>query len=523
MKKLMALLLVTMLVLAMLTGCSEQDPQNGTADNTANEGVTEPDQQDTGTKRDSIVSAFSADIGTFDPYIMSQNQEIELARNMFDSLTWLIVGEAKPTMRIAKDYTVSDDGLEYLFTLRDDAYFHNGDPITLGDVLYSIECFRTAPATMSFSAVIESVESVGEDQVLIRLLAPSGSFFESLNWLAIVPKAVHESESSDFANNPVGSGPYMLSSRTPGVQVELKAFDQYYLGQPQIQTAVYKIIPDQSTVAIALETGELDYSKSISFTSIPDLEASGKLNVEIRTGNSVMFVFLNTKQAPYDDPLVRRAINLAIDREMCNIVMYEGYGEVATTMLSPTTFGHNEKLEGFTHQPEEAADLLEQAGYPDGAGFPAVVIETIDSFGRIAEVVQSDLRGVGIQAEIELQEQNAYVTRALQGDVNFGIIGVGLGGDASSWGVMFQTGGAYNFAQYENPELDALFDEAAVLSDADKRKELYDEAFQLIEDEAAWVPLLYTTVPHVAAKEFNISEALRIGDSYPLLFYITVE
>lgn len=357
--------------------------------------------------------------------------------------------------------------------------------------------------------------------MLIRLLTPSGSFFESLNWLAIVPKALHESPDSDFANNPVGSGAYRLSDRTPGSEIVLEAFDQYYLGQPQIRTVTYKIIPDQSTVAIALETGELDYSKSVSFTALADFEASDALNVEVRTGNSVMFVFLNTKQAPYDDPLVRRAINLAIDREMCNTVQYEGYGEVATTMLSPTTFGHNESLEGFDYQPEEAAELLAQAGYPDGAGFPPAVIETIDGFGRIAEVVQANLLSIGIQAEIDLQEQNAYTTRALQGSVNFGIMGVGLGGDASSWGVMFQTGGAFNFAQYENATLDALFDEAAVLSDSAARKELYDEAFQLIEDEAVWVPLLYTTIAHVSNRQLDLSRGLEVGDNNLQPFYVT--
>ena len=222
------------------------------------------------------------------------------------------------------------------------------------------------PPQWSFSAVIDSVEAVEDDQVLIRLLTPSGSFFESLNWLAIVPKALHESPDSDFANNPVGSGAYRLSDRTPGSEIVLEAFDQYYLGQPQIRTVTYKIIPDQSTVAIALETGELDYSKSVSFTSLADFEASDALNVEVRTGNSVMFVFLNTKQAPYDDPLVRRAINLAIDREMCNTVQYEGYGEVATTMLSPTTFGHNESLEGFDYQPKRRQSFWRRPGTPTG-------------------------------------------------------------------------------------------------------------------------------------------------------------
>ena len=502
MKKLTALLLA----LTLLAGCTQNGGQG----------------QDAETARDSLVNAFAADVGTFDPYIMSQTQEFEIARNMFDSLTWLVIGEAEPTMRIAQDCTVSEDGLEYLFTLRDDVYFHNGDKVTMDDVLYSIECFRTAPATMSFSAPVASAEAVGDDQVLIRLLTPSGSFFEILNWLAIVPKALHESPDSDFANNPVGSGAYRLSSRTQGSEIVLEAFDKYYLGQPEIRTVTYKIIPAQSTVALALETGEIDYSKAVSFTSIADFEAAGTLNVEVRTGNSITFIFLNTKQAPYDDPVVRRAINLAIDRDMCNTVQYEGYGKVATTMLSPTTFGHNESLKGFGYDPEEAAALLAQAGYPDGAGFPPVTIETVDSFGRIAEVVQANLTELGIGAEIDLQEQNAYVDRALQGSVNFGILGIGMGGDASSWGVMFQSGGPFNLAQYENPELDALFDEAAVLTDSAERKALYDQAFQIIEDEAAWVPLLYTTIVHVSTKDLNLSRGLEVGDNNLQPFYVTI-
>ena len=345
---------------------------------------------------------------------------------------------------------------------------------------------------------------------------------ENQSALAIVPKALHESPDSDFANNPVGSGAYRLSSRTQGSEIVLEAFDKYYLGQPEIRTVTYKIIPDQSTVALALETGEIDYSKAVSFTSIADFEAAGTLNVEVRTGNSITFIFLNTKQAPYDDPVVRRAINLAIDRDMCNTVQYEGYGKVATTMLSPTTFGHNESLKGFGYDPEEAAALLAQAGYPDGAGFPPVTIETVDSFGRIAEVVQANLTELGIGAEIDLQEQNAYVDRALQGSVNFGILGIGMGGDASSWGVMFQSGGPFNLAQYENPELDALFDEAAVLTDSAERKALYDQAFQIIEDEAAWVPLLYTTIVHVSTKDLNLSRGLEVGDNNLQPFYVTV-
>ena len=99
---------------------------------------------------------------------------------------------------------------------------------------------------------------------------------------------------------------------------------------------------------------------------------------------------------------------------------------------------------------------------------------------------------------------------------------IGMGGDASSWGVMFQSGGPFNLAQYENPELDALFDEAAVLTDSAERKALYDQAFQIIEDEAAWVPLLYTTIVHVSTKDLNLSRGLEVGDNNLQPFYVTV-
>lgn len=524
MKKLTAVLLAAVLLLSLLAGCSQKDEQDqGQPPENNGGGQGEDVQQPEASARDSMTIALSADVGTFDPYVATQDQELALARNLYDSLTWLVAGQSEPTMRIAKEYALNEDGTEYLFTLRDDVYFHNGEKLTVDDVLYSFEKFRAAPATMGFAAYIDTVEAVGDNQVKITLLAPSGSFFESLNWLAIVPKAAHEAANGDFSTNPVGSGAYVLSSQTAGVQFEIKAFDQYYLGQPEVKTVTYKIIPDQSTVAIALQTGEIDYSKNVAFTAIPELEQSEKVECGVRPTSSISFIFLNTELAPYDNPLVRKAINMAMDREMCNTVMYEGYGQVATQMLSPSVFGHSEKLKGYGYDLEKAKELLTEAGYPGGAGFPPVTIETIEMYSRVAQVAQNGLSSIGIQAEIQVQEQNAYVGRALQGDVPLGVLSIGLGGDASAWNVMFKSGEQFNLARYNSEEVDKLFDEAGGERDSARRLELYEQAFTILEDEAVWVPLMYLSICHGWNAELDVDQALEIGDNNIQPFYVTVK
>ena len=266
----------------------------------------------------------------------------------------------------------------------------------------------------------------------------------------------------------------------------------------------------------------MHYSADISFEHIGTLEESGVVTCEVREALGSISAYGAHSNAPYDDVLVRKAISYAIDRDMCNEIMYAGRGAINPTPLPSFTVEGPQNVEGYSHDPDRARELLAEAGYPDGEGLRPLTIQTMDSFSGIAEVVQANLTELGIGAEIDLQEQNAYVDRALQGSVNFGILGIGMGGDASSWGVMFQSGGPFNLAQYENPELDALFDEAAVLTDSAERKALYDQAFQIIEDEAAWVPLLYTTIVHVSTKDLNLSRGLEVGDNNLQPFYVTV-
>ena len=166
MKKLTAILLAAVLLLSLLAGCSQKDEQNGGQKPENNGGGPGEDvQQPEASGRDSMTLAVVAAVGTFDPYVASQDQELSLARNLYDSLTWLVAGQSEPTMRIAEKYEVNDEGTEYLFTLRDNVYFHNGEKLTVDDVLYSFEKFRAAPATMGFAAYIDTVEAVGVEKV----------------------------------------------------------------------------------------------------------------------------------------------------------------------------------------------------------------------------------------------------------------------------------------------------------------------------------------------------------------------
>ena len=173
-------------------------------------------QQEAGDSPDSdtLVIATVSDIASLDPSRMTSSYELYVGTCVYDSLTWLPLGASEPAMRLAESYTVSDDGLTYTFTLRDGPLFHNGEPVTAEDVLYSVELFRSAAALSSYSYNIAGCESPDEKTVVITLSAPDPAFFENFNWCFVLPKAAHEEAGGDFGTQPVGSGPYQPVSYT---------------------------------------------------------------------------------------------------------------------------------------------------------------------------------------------------------------------------------------------------------------------------------------------------------------------
>lgn len=497
MKKKLSLLLALCLLAVPLTACQSNDADTSQSDSET-------------TQSDTLVIATTSDVSSLDPSRMASGAETYASSCVYDTLTWLPLGAEEPLMRIAESYTVSEDGLSYTFTLRDDVLFHDGSALTVDDVLYSIELFRSSAALASYSYSIAGCEAPDDSTVVVTLSAPDPAFFENFNNCFILSKAAHEAAGGDFGTQPVGSGPYQVVSHNPGDRLVLSAFPDYYRGEASIKDCQIRVIPDTFTIATALETGEVDYSVAVSFDHIETLEQSGKVTCVVEDGTGVTFAWLNHTIAPYDDVLVRKAISYAIDKQMCNDVIYDGRATVLTTPLPSVAVEGPEGVEGYSYDPEKARELLAEAGYPNGEGLRPLTIQTYEAAADYAEVIQANLTEIGITSEIEIAEINAFISDAFAGNVDLFVLDVGLGSNPASWMSMFTTGGQMNFAHYSNTRVDELYAEAVANPDRDQRQELYSEIFRIVIDEdAAMIPILGGCSCHVFSNELEIGDALE--------------
>ncbi|HIU43556.1 MAG TPA: ABC transporter substrate-binding protein [Candidatus Ventrousia excrementavium] len=498
MKKKLSLLLALCLLAVPLTACQSNDP-----------GTSQSDSDTAQSDSDTLVIATAFDIASLDPGHIASSAELNVGSYIYDTLTWLPLGAEESLMRIAESCTVSDDGLTYTFTLRDDVLFHDGSALTADDVLYSIELFRSSASLASFSYSIAGCEAPDDNTVVVTLSAPDPAFFENLNWCFILPKAAHEAAGGNFGTQPVGSGPYQLVSHTPGDRLVLSAFPDYYRGEASIKNCQVKIIPDAFTIATALETGEVHYSIDVSFDHIETLKQSGKVACEIREGTGSIFAYGIHQNPPYDNVLVRKAISYAIDRQMCSDVACAGYAYLNPTPLPSFAFDGLQDVESYSYDPEKARELLAEAGYPGGEGLRPLTIQTIDSIGSYAEVIQANLADIGITSEIETLETNAFISDAAVGNVDLAIMSAGLGGNAAPYIAMFTTDGQMNFPRYSNARVDELYAEAVAEPDSTRRQELYNEIFNIIIDEDAVVsPILGRSMCHAVSNEVEIGNAL---------------
>ncbi len=391
---------------------------------------------------------------------------------------------------VASDYTMSEDGLTYTFTLRDGIKFHNGNPVTVADVKYSIEVCAGLnggdPLISAFSN-IESVETPDEQTIIITLKESSSSF---LAVLATVEAAIVPADIDDLQNNPVGTGPYKFVSRSLQENVILERFDAYWGEPAHIQDITIKILADSDSIVMNLEGGAVDMVARVSTTQAAEL--GDDFEVLEGTMNLVQAVYLNNSVAPFDNELVRQALCYATNKQEILDFVSDGKGTPVGSSIFPA-FGKyyiEELNDTYPTDIEKAKELLAQAGYADGFSFTMKVPSNYHQHVDTAQVVAEQLKQIGVTANIELIEWEAWLSDVYQGrDFEATLVGV----DASTLtaGAMlsrFCSDAHNNFINYNNADYDtayanALAAEAA--SDDDKATEYYKECETILADTAA--------------------------------------
>lgn len=388
---------------------------------------------------------------------------------------------------VASGYKASEDGKVYTFTLREGIKFHDGNPVTVEDIKYSIDkCADTSmgePLIAAFSN-IESVNII-DDKTVEIVLKESDTEFDAE--LANVTAAIIPASNTEPDTKPVGTGPYRYVSRSPQEKIELTKFDEYWGEGAHIQDITLKVCANADSLVMDLEGGSIDMIARL--TEAQAAELSDRFEVLEGTMNLVQALYLNNGAEPFNDSKVRQALCYAVDRQEIMDFVSDGKGTAIGSSMFPS-FGKyfTEELKDTYHQDlDKAKELLAEAGYPDGFSFTITVPSNYQQHIDTAQVLVEQFKAIGVNAGIELIEWDSWLSDVYAGR-NYQSTVVGV--DASSLTARallerFGSKAPNNFINFNSPAYDTALGHAiASTEDAEKTK-YYKECEKILSEEAA--------------------------------------
>lgn len=493
-----------------------------------------------------IVVALAAAPVSLDPADHRSRESETVIRNMFDGLvtrdsTNGVHMQLAESMEWADEQTLN-------ITLRQGVMFHNGTEMTADDVVFTFERIinenqiefpeaHTSPRK-GLIAPLESIEKTGEYSVTMHFSGPWPPAMQLLVHQQIVPKAyIEEVGTEGFIANPVGTGPFKFVSAQPGFeQVILERFEDYYGGSPDLPPVgpacvgqvVFSVIPEASTRVSALLAGEVDIITNVPQDLIENLSANENVQVQTAAGTQPKWIELNVNKAPFDDVNVRKALNYAVDKDLIIQQIYGGRAVALPGALSPFNSFANKSLSPYPYDTEMALDLLSQAGWEDTDGDGildrdgqpfAMTIDTLEEWRPLAEAVADMYRAIGIDANVRFWEYSVIRDQLLAGDRQAYLDDWGdsafdpVGHFEAKWhGFVADTPfGRGNFSTYNNERVNELIQQGETTGDTAARQAIYDEAQQIVYDEA---PAVFLILPEeVEAASAAISNWTPASDS----------
>ena len=471
----------------------------------------------------SIIITYKDDVATLDPAIGYDWQNWSMIKSLFDGLMDYKPGTTELVPDLAESYEISGDGQTFTFKLRQGVKFHNGREMTAEDVKYSIDRVVN-PVTQSpgqgFFASIKGYEEAAEGKadglsgitvvdpstIRFELTRPDATFLHvmAINFSHVVPKEEVEKHGADFGKNPVGTGAFKLGEWTLGQRVVFQKNPDYWnKGVPHLDTITFEIGQEPIVALLRLQKGEIDIpgdgippAKFQEVMNDPAQKARVVEGGQLHTG----YVTMNVNIAPFDNVKVRRAVNMAINKERI-VQLINNRAVPANQPLPPSMPGYAKDYKGYPYDAEKAKALLAEAGFGEGFETDLYVMNT-DPNPRIAQGIQQDLAAIGIKANIQALAQ-ANVIAA--GGEKEGAPMIWSGGMAwiadfpdpsNFYGPILGCGGAvpggWNWSWYCNEELEKKAQEADSIVDparAEERNKMWSDIYVKIMDDAPWAPI----------------------------------
>ncbi|MDN7243130.1 ABC transporter substrate-binding protein [Planococcus sp. N028] len=511
--RLVYLILALLLLLAACSGGNESTPSEGG-------GTASEEDKQGGT----LVYGRGADAVSLDPINVTDGESIRVTHNIFETLLEYDENlELQP--KLATEYSSSEDGLTWNFKLREGVKFHDGTDFNAEAVVFNFERwmdpenpyhkgdfpyypFLYGGFKGDENHLIEHVKATGEHELEIKLKRKTAPFLSylAISMFGIASPAAIEQYEGDVNEHPVGTGPFMFEEWNRNSTITLAKNPDYWIEErPYLDKVIFQVIPENAARLNALQTGEIDVLDGMNATDTNVVEETQGLELLKRPSFNIGYMAFNTEKKPFDDPKVRQAINMAINKEEIVNAFYNGLAETATSPLPPSLWGYDDTLDPYEYNVEEAKKLLAEAGYENGFETELYTMSNPRPYMpepvKIAEAIQSDLAEVGITAEIISSEWATYLDDTKQGKHSmamYGWTGVMADPDNFLYPNLSKTNTekpAQNIAFYKSDEFTSLITEARETIDQDKRIELYKQAQQLFQKDAPWVMLAYTTPP----------------------------
>ncbi len=437
---------------------------------------------------------------TLDPAMVYDIASAIVVQNIYDSLVGYKPGTAELAPKLAEKWEANENSTIWTFYIRKGVKFHDGTELTADIVKYSIERAQKLQGPPSFLLdVIDSIEIVDKYTIRFILKYPFTPFPSLAAFTIFAPVSP---TAENLEEKPVGTGPFRLESWKKGEQLVLIANKDYWRDPPKTDKIIIKIYPDPITLRVALEKGEIDLAIGIQPQDVEVLLKNPNLKIVSVEGLVIEWLGMNLRREPFNNKLLRKAINYAIDYDYIINVLLRGTAARLYGPLPPAVFGYDQEVEkyGYRYNPDMAKQLLAEAGYPEGKGLRELelIISSSERAERkeVATVIQRNLKEIGIDVKIVDLEWPSFLERLFNHDFDMYMVDwfpdyV----DPDDWIVPLFASYGLNLDGYNNTLVDELALKARQTNDPQLRIELYKQLQRVIVEDAPWaflyVPKMY--------------------------------
>ncbi len=385
------------------------------------------------------------------------------------------------------------DKLTWVIHLRQGVEFSDGTPFNAEAVKYTFDKLRdpkTGAPRGSLLAAISNITVKDDHTVVLHTTKPYGPMLADLshgNASIVSPTA---DKKQDLMKQPVGTGPFMLKDWVPGDHITLVPNPKYWGTKPKLDQVTFKVVPDENTEVSMLQTGQVDFLSGISSQQWPHVTSLNNVTTVKKPGTPISYLGFNTEKKPMNDLKFRQAVSYAIDRD-AYVSQLNGLGTKSNSIIGPMVTGYNSAVEsmGYDYDLAKAKQLVDSNGWKGTT--LNMLVANVPSYMQMAQIVQADLKKVGINTKMTTMEWGTFLDASRKGKFDITFLGwtnsTADGSELLYPNLSSDNIGTSNVDRYNNPQFDKLVNESRFTVDQSARQKYLDEANQLAVKDAAWV------------------------------------